>query len=404
MAVSEASLGLQALEQGDGVLRLAPTWVPRSFCTPGRRLKLHPDDYYTLGGRGGIDERWLASTVWADNGPGTPTDEGLSHVVVGDRRVTFAEVVETLGADIVGDDLWRRAGGWPMFAKFFDNQGPLPFHVHHRDEHARLVGRLGKPEAYYYPPQLNSHSGTAPYTFFGLDPATTPDQAKERLAVFGKQDNRITELSRSYRLRLGTGWDVPAGVLHGPGSLCTYEPQRASDVFAICECLTNGTMQGEELLWKDVPADRVGDLDFLIELLDWDANVDPAFARRRFMEPVAARDEAEMAGAGYDERWIVYKSDAFSAKQVTVHPGRSVTITEPAAYGLVVVQGHGTLNGRSIESPTMIRYGQLTEDELFVSAGAAAAGVTIVNPSAVEPIVILEHFGPGHPNLPPTQT
>ena len=45
----------QALEQGKGILRLAPTWVPRSFCRPGKRIKLHPDDYFILGQRGGID-------------------------------------------------------------------------------------------------------------------------------------------------------------------------------------------------------------------------------------------------------------------------------------------------------------------------------------------------------------
>ncbi len=55
------SVARQALDQGKGILRLAPTWVPRSFCVPGRRIKLHPDDYYILGGqRGGIDERWLS--------------------------------------------------------------------------------------------------------------------------------------------------------------------------------------------------------------------------------------------------------------------------------------------------------------------------------------------------------
>ena len=43
----------RALEQGEGVLRLAPNWVPRSFCVPGRRIKLHPDDYYALGGQRG---------------------------------------------------------------------------------------------------------------------------------------------------------------------------------------------------------------------------------------------------------------------------------------------------------------------------------------------------------------
>lgn len=75
-------LAEQALEQGGGILRLAPTWVPRAFCRPGKRIKLHPDDYFVLGQRGGIDERWFSSTTWAENGPGTPEDEGLSYVVV----------------------------------------------------------------------------------------------------------------------------------------------------------------------------------------------------------------------------------------------------------------------------------------------------------------------------------
>ena len=33
-----------ALDAGGGLLRLTPTWVPRSFLHPGRRIKLHPHD------------------------------------------------------------------------------------------------------------------------------------------------------------------------------------------------------------------------------------------------------------------------------------------------------------------------------------------------------------------------
>ena len=70
------------LEEVKGIFRLAPTWVPRSFCRPAKRIKLHPNDYYVLGQqRGGIDERWFASTTHADNGPLTPDDEGLSYIV-----------------------------------------------------------------------------------------------------------------------------------------------------------------------------------------------------------------------------------------------------------------------------------------------------------------------------------
>jgi prophage tail gpP-like protein len=40
--------------------------VPRSFLHPGKRVRLHPDDYYAYGlDRGGIDERWFASTTEA---------------------------------------------------------------------------------------------------------------------------------------------------------------------------------------------------------------------------------------------------------------------------------------------------------------------------------------------------
>ncbi|MFP6648145.1 MAG: hypothetical protein VB817_01710, partial [Pirellulaceae bacterium] len=58
----------RAMDAGGGLLRLTPTWVPRSFLHPGRRLKLHTDDLYAYGAeRGGIDERWFGSTTEAAN-------------------------------------------------------------------------------------------------------------------------------------------------------------------------------------------------------------------------------------------------------------------------------------------------------------------------------------------------
>ncbi len=68
----------QALDAGGGLLRLTPTWVPRSFLHPGKRIRLHPDDYYAMGAeRGGIDERWFASTTECANENREAT-EGLS--------------------------------------------------------------------------------------------------------------------------------------------------------------------------------------------------------------------------------------------------------------------------------------------------------------------------------------
>ncbi|MEX0779046.1 MAG: hypothetical protein WD491_08835 [Balneolales bacterium] len=394
----------KALEQGQGILRLAPNWVPRSFCVPGRRIKLHPDDYYALGGeRGGIDERWFSSTTPADNGPLTSKNEGLSEVIFEENGTTseilLKDAVDELKGDLVGEKIWKEHQSWPMYSKFFDNKGALPHHVHHRDEHARLTNQNGKPEAYFFPTQLNNHGGDYPYTFFGLNPGTTKDELLECLKNFTKGDNKITNLSSAQRLQPGTGWDVPPGLLHAPGSLCTYEPQKASDVFAMYQSLTGDTIVPEELLWKDTPKEHIGDFEFLLEILDWELNVDPNQQKHRFMNPLPVKPVEEMKAEGYVENWICYKSHDFSAKELTILPGKSVTITDAAAYGLIMMQGHGKMGVWDIETPALIRFGQLTNDEYFVSEKAAKEGIRITNHSSADPIVMLKHFGPDNPDL-----
>ncbi|GEO06049.1 hypothetical protein AAE02nite_37130 [Adhaeribacter aerolatus] len=402
--MEKVSLAGKALEQGKGILRLAPTWVPRSFCVPGRRIKLHPDDYYVLGGqRGGIDERWLSSTTPAKNGPLTGENEGLSAIVFNDgnseQQILLKDAIDELKGEIIGDRLWNEYESWPMYSKFFDNMGPLPHHIHHNDEHAAKVGQLGKPEAYYFPPQLNNHGGDFPYTFFGIAPGTTKEQIKECLQNFTKGDNKITNYSSAYRLEPGTGWDVPPGILHAPGSLCTYEPQKASDIFAMYQSLVNEAIIPEELLWVGTPDDKKGDYDELMSVIDWEANVDPNFMQNHFMRPKPVKALEEMQAEGYVENWICYKSEAYSAKELTVLPGQTVTIKDSAAYGLIMMQGHGKMGVWDIETPALIRYGQLTNDEFFVTEKAAMEGVTIVNYSSTDPIVMLKHFGPNNPDL-----
>jgi hypothetical protein len=398
------SLAEKAFEQGKGILRLAPTWVPRSFCVPGRRIKLHPDDYYVLGGqRGGIDERWLSSTTPAKNGPLTGINEGLSAVVFNDgtteQQFLLKDAIAELKGGLIGDRLWNEYESWPMYSKFFDNMGPLPHHVHHNDEKAALIGQKGKPEAYYFPPQLNNHGGDFPYTFIGIAPGTTREQIRECLVNFSKGDNKITNYSQAYRLEPGTGWDVPPGLLHAPGSMCTYEPQKASDVFAMYQSLVNEAIIPDELLWNGTPPESIGDYDALLDVLDWDLNVDPNTMANRFMAPRPVKPIEEMKSQGYVENWICYKSDAFSAKELTVLPGQTVTITDSAAYGIIVMQGHGKMGVWDIETPALIRYGQLTNDEFFISEQAAKDGIKIVNFSATDPIVILKHFGPANPDM-----
>jgi len=128
----------KALEQGKGILRLAPTWVPRSFCVPGRRIKLHPDDYYVLGGvRGGIDERWLSSTTPAKNGPLTGENEGLSAVVFDndgkEEQILLIDVIEALKGEIIGDRLWNE----------YKYRNTVP------DDHSLFIDFVSFPEATY---------------------------------------------------------------------------------------------------------------------------------------------------------------------------------------------------------------------------------------------------------------
>jgi len=393
-----------AFDRGKGILRLAPAWVPRSFCVPGRRIKLHPDDYYALGGeRGGIDERWFASTTPADNGPLTGEHEGLSKVVFEDggkvEELLLRDAVAELGGNLIGKKMWDEYGKWPMYSKFFDNKGALPHHIHHRDQHAGNVGQMGKPEAYFFPTQVNNYGADFPYTFFGFEAGTTREQVRQALIDFVKGDNKITNLAKAYRLEPGTGWDVPPGLLHAPGSLCTYEPQRASDVFAMYQSLVGDQIVPTNLLWKDTPADRIGDIDYLMEVIDWEANLDPNFKEKHFMRPKPVKPVEEMKAEGYIENWICYRSSAFSAKELTVLPGRTVTIKDSGAYGIIMMQGHGKMGDWDIETPTMIRFGQFTHDEYFVSIQAANEGVVISNPSRTDPIVMLKHFGPDNPDM-----
>ncbi|HVS35064.1 MAG TPA: hypothetical protein VMS17_05745 [Gemmataceae bacterium] len=400
--VTDATPVRQALEAGEGLLRLAPTWVPRSFLMPGRRIKLAPQDIYALGAhRGGIDERWFGSTTSAAN-EGAPPDEGLSYVVhEGKRAFTLRDAVAAEGPRLVGRAMWERYHRWPVYSKFFDNLGPIPHHMHQNDEQAAMVGQQGKPESYYFPPQLNAVGNNFPYTFFGLEPGTTKEDVRRCLERWNEGDNGILNHSKAYRLQPGTGWLVPPCVLHAPGSLVTYEPQWGSDVFGMYQSLVEGRPVPWSLLVKDVPPEKHKDLNYLVEQLDWDGNVNPSFKDSHYLEPIPVADSAS---DGYVDRWIVYGKvggkQLFTAKELTVDPGARVIIKDNGAYGLIAVQGTGKIGKLALQTPAMIHYGELTEDEAFVSDEAARQGVMFEN-TGIEPLVTLRYFGPdANPDAP----
>lgn len=391
-----------ALEAGEGLLRLAPTWVPRSFLQPGKRLKLRPQDYYALGtDRGGIDERWFASTTHADN-EGAPDDEGLSYVIHGGERFTLRDAVEALGADVIGEDIWNKYKRWPVYSKFFDNMGPIPHHLHQNWEQAALVGREGKPESYYFPPQLNAIGNNFPYTFFGFEPGTTKQEVCRCIERWNDGDNGILDLSKAYRLKPGTGWLVGPCILHAPGTLVTYEPQWGSDVFGMYQSIVEGRPVPRSLLIKDMPEEKHNNIDFIVGQIDWEANTDPHFKDHHYLEPIP---DGDTESEGYMDRWVDYGKiggkQYFSAKELTVNPGVKMTLKDNGASGVIVTQGRGRIGNMPLECPAMIAYGELTEDEVFITEKAAKEGVTIENLGKECPLVLLRYFGPGvNPNAP----
>jgi len=388
------------IRRSKGILRLAPAWVGRTILLPGKRLKLDRRDMYPFGaGNGAITERWMASTGMVDNGPTTTENEGMSFIAVqtvsGIEKIMLKDAIDIAGDMILGDRIMEKFGGLMAFAKFYDFQTPIAHHVHLKKKEAESVGASQKPESYYFPVELNSIDYNGAYTYFGLEPGTTKADLKKRLENWGMGgDNGILELSRAYKLKLGTGWNVPAGILHAPGSLVTYEPQHVSDTSLFFQSMVQDKFFERELLVKFVPDEKKFDLDYIVDCLDWEANLDPDFRKNHYHEPVPAEPFDETREKGYEEEWISYGSENFSAKRLTVLPNAEVVIRDSEAYGFIMMQGVGYIEEELMETPSIIRYEQITRDEFFVTKDRANQGVKIRNISDNQNIVMLKHFGP----------
>lgn len=390
--MTDKSTYRKVLDKGDGVLQMVPNWVPRPFFSPGKRIRLHPDDYYAMGMKAGaIVERWFSSITKVET-DSSIENLGMSFVNVDSdpaKKILFKDLIEALGEELIGKTLMDKYGTWPMYSKFYDYNEPLFHHVHHREEACKRVGVLPKHEHYFFPKQYNNHLGKRPITFFGFDPSVTKEEIVARLSTFESQDGRILELSRGFQIELGTGWFTPAGVVHAPGSLCTYEPQWNSDVMALWENVVDGEIFDKSWLSNFLPKGKENDMDAIMDVADWELNMLPNYREKYFRPPVL-----DKKNDGYVQNWICYGNDYVAAKELTVEPGAKVKITDDAAYGCLVVQGRGEFGKFVCESPTLLRYGQFSVDEFYVSHDRACDGVVIKNTSPCEPLVILKHFGP----------
>jgi Phosphomannose isomerase len=373
------------LSEGNGVLRLEPCWVARDLVPPGRRLGL-PEDAYDVGERGFICERWLASTTLASHEIG-PEDEGLSYLQVDGARVKLRDVVAAAPDAILGHDYAATHAGLGRLAKIFDYADRLPYHLHPRSEHARLVGRNPKDEAYYFPEGFDM--GPHPESFLGLHPLFRDPAMHDVLLPYliDWNGDGILGHAPGYLQVPTEGFHIPSGVLHAPGTAVTIELQEDSDTYAMLQALNAGRIISKRHLFKDVrPEDeaRYGER-FILQLIDWELNADPDFYASRHLRPLLRDGSVQPHG---EESWIYYNTTKFSGTKVVVRPGGSYRASDPGVYTVFVLSGSGSFGGLAISG------GSPGSDELLVCHEAAKGPIEIRNDSSTDDLVLIKFFGP----------
>ena len=391
------------MERTGGIFRLAPTWVGRpGIVQPGRRIKLL-DDYMSQ--EVAVNERWLASTTYADNGAFNavcPPDHGLSYLIIGDARVQLREAFACAG------DLLLNGRSWDVLPKFFDNWHRIPHHMHPCDRHVR-PGLIGKPESYYFPLELNMARNAYPATPMGVDSTYSDAQIVNYLRRYFAGDNHLTDLANTINLIPGTGWFMPACTLHAPGSLVTYELQVASDVTCIPESRVNDITMPSDLIDRDLPVTVSRDgfdavCEYMLSMIRCpDAGNSENFRQQYFRPPVCLREEK--AGR---QSFVIYRCgrageaaspDLYSAKKTSVHSGRVLDLAESAAFGAVVLAGHGSVwvTGKEpvpVEAVSLYATrDEIAGDEFFVAA--PAAGKLRVSCASLEGLSLYQHFASG---------
>ncbi|MGE5411645.1 MAG: hypothetical protein ACM3MI_11860 [Clostridiales bacterium] len=369
----------------EGIFRLDPAWVARDFLPPGRRLGL-PEEQYDLGERGGICERWIASTTKADNKIQVE-NEGLSFLRLDSgEHITLKEAVEELPDRIMGKKYASNHKGLGRLAKIFDYAYRLPYHIHQMQEHAKLVGCNSKEEAYYFPEEVDM--GQSPETFFGVHPYIAEQKRYDLLLphLVEWKDDSILMHARAFKQIPGDGFHVPSGTLHAPGTALTIELQEDSDVFAMMQAKVGNNSINKELLFKDVRDEdrkKYGE-KIILEMINWQVSSDPYFYENRHTPPVLI-ESARQDGA--EEYWIFYNTQKFSGKKLIVHAGEEFNSADNGVYNLLTWRGKGTIGGVEVEGENF------GKDELLITYDQATRPMKVKN-TGDRDLIIFKFFGP----------
>ena len=161
-----------------------------------------------------IGESWELSAM-----PGRESVVAQGH----DRGLTLTQLVQRYGADLVGEDVYRRHGNcFPLLIKLIDARRDLSIQVHPDDEMAQhRHGCSGKNEMWYI---LEADQGAIIRA--GFNRQLTPEEFDRCLA-----DGTILEVINETRSQSGDTFFIPAGQIHtiGAGNMLV-EIQQSSDV------------------------------------------------------------------------------------------------------------------------------------------------------------------------------
>ena len=156
-----------------------------------------------------------------------------------------------------------------------------------------------------------------------------------------------------------------------------------------------GEVNPHNLLTDCAPKEEKNDLDAIFAQIDWEESTRPDYKETYFRLPKIKTESNKAI-----EKWVAYANDFVAAKEVTILPGQTYTITDQAAYGAVITQGHGTFGCFECEAPGLLHFDDISGDEFFVSEKAAKKGVMVKNTSSYESLVILQNYANNNPEVP----
>ncbi|GAA4425585.1 hypothetical protein GCM10023155_12830 [Bremerella cremea] len=392
------------LNQNGGVLQLLHRYAGRTFCTPGKRIRLDEKSYYPdyMGGTG-LDEIWMCCTVPIVTGVidtrtnKAPFREGEAHVLTPDGKVIALQDLITANPEAVmgekvtafSKEMFGKAT-WPIVSKKFDNLNPIPNHLHWAKWEVYDIN------SYDNPGVSPSHYHT---TAMGLYPFVTKDQFLDCMKQFGKGEyNGIRHLAPHTMMRLDNGFTMPNGVLHSPTDLCTHELHVTMDEHFLAEDVTlDGRISAEAAFYacreEDYPKSRHEDWDYLVDQFDFATNQDPDFVMKNSRPAITAE---EFSAEGVDAKWIVYGEllgdQKCSILRLILKPGAKMNFCPECPTMFHTNGGSGRVGGLAVNYNQNMILGELYSEIGFITQVALNNGGVEIENTGSEPLVLTFDF------------